>query len=254
MTQDRLLAVWLDGRAYDINGDEGEFANSIQLRATTIGSDGSLSDDVALDLRTCSCCQTSAAVAGDGTVLVAYRDRTAGEIRDISVMRRVAGNWSKPATVHADGWEISGCPVNGPAIDAVGENVIVTWFTAARDVTAVKIAFSDSVGESFAPAIRIDQGSATGRVDALYLGDGSALVSWVEWTEAGEVLYACRTHPVTGCTAPQVIVTNRQAGTIDFPRMAQGRDGVYIAWTQPLADKSAGPERDLTIRMVLATP
>jgi len=254
VAQDRMLAVWLDGRDFDIDGDEDEFTNSIQLRATTIGSDGSLSNDIGLDARTCSCCQTSAAVTGTGIALVAYRDRTANEIRDISVIRLVDGNWSEPVSVHADGWEIAGCPVNGPAIDTEGENVVVVWFTAANDEPAVKVAFSDNAGESFAPAIQIDRGGAAGRVDALYLGDGSALVTWVEWTKAGEVLYACRTRPETGCTNPEVITLNRQPGTINFPRMALGRDGVYIAWTQPLGDQSQGPEQNTTIRMVLATP
>jgi hypothetical protein len=48
-----------------------------------------LTDDLLLDDMTCTCCQTSAAVTGDGTVLLAYRDRTVDEVRDISVVGRM---------------------------------------------------------------------------------------------------------------------------------------------------------------------
>lgn len=255
--ENRILAVWLDARAYDtgLSGAEyGAFTNAMQLRTATVGLDGSLSEDTLLDVRTCTCCQTSAAVTESGIVLVAYRDRSAEEIRDISLIRQVDGVWSEPSTVHADGWEISGCPVNGPAIDTAGERAVVAWFTAANNIPAVNVAFSQDAGESFGRAFRIDRGDGVGRVDVLHLEDGSAVVSWVEWTEKGEVLNACRALAVSGCSEPQLITLNEAPGSINFPRMVQGRDGIYIAWTQPLSGSSADPERDVTIRMVLATP
>ena len=256
VADNRLMAIWLDARSYDFyatGAAEKAFANASQLRVTTIGPDGSLSSDILLDARTCSCCQTSAAVTDSGIVLVVYRDRTAGEIRDISLVRLVDGVWSGPATVHADGWEISGCPVNGPAIDTSGERVVVAWFSAAKDLPIVNVAFSDDAGESFGRSIRIDRGEAAGRVDVLQLGDGSALVSWVEWTNAGEALLVCRARPESACSDPQVIALNDAAGSINFPRMVWAGDGVYIAWTQPLSERSPNPELDVTIRMVFAT-
>ena len=253
--QDRLLAIWLDGRAYkpDATGKaEDDFTNAMQLRATTIGSDGSLSNDTLLDARTCTCCQTSAAVTDDGIILVAYRDRTAGEIRDISLIRQVDGVWSKPKTIHADGWEISGCPVNGPAIDTEGDHVVVAWYTAANDIPVVNVAFSKNAGENFGQAIRIDKSKTAGRVDVLQLGDGSALVSWVEWTSTGEALLVCRARPESGCSEPQVITLNDAAGGMNFPRMVLVSDSIYIAWTQPVDGKSTNSKLDVTIKMVFA--
>jgi len=46
----------------------------------------------------------------DGTVLIAYRDRTPDEICDISIVRRRNGVWSGP--------------VNGPAIDAPANDAV----------------------------------------------------------------------------------------------------------------------------------
>ena len=169
------------------------------------------------------------------------------------MVRLVDGAWSEPASIHADGWEISGCPVNGPAIDTEGERAVVAWFTAADDVPVVNVAFSDDAGESFGRAIRIDAGQAAGRVDVLQLGDGSALVSWVEWTDAGEALLVCRALPESRCSDPQEITLSDAARSINFPRMVLAGDGVYIAWTQPLSEQSTDPDLDVTIRMVLAT-
>lgn len=232
--QDGLAVIWLDGRAYGAEGDKAPTAPvAMQLRATMLTSEGMLGDDVAIDLQTCSCCQTSLAATGDGTILAAYRDRTGGEIRDISVARLTDGGWETPVSVHDDEWELSGCPVNGPAIDAEGENAAVAWFTGANDVAAVKVAFSDNGGRNFDAPVRIDQGNPVGRVDLELLDDGTALASWVEWTEGNEALYLCKVHHDAGCISAEILTINSAGASVNFPHMARlGRD-LYLAWTQP---------------------
>jgi hypothetical protein len=253
---DGLLAMWLDGRAYntgDTFGSDGADAGAMQLRATTVGGDRSLSDDLLLDDRTCTCCQTSAAVTGDGTVLLAYRDRMVDEVRDISVMRRVDRIWTAPKPVSGDGWKIDGCPVNGPAISASGDYASLVWFTGAGGVPAVKIAFSDDQGANFGPAKRIDLGRPAGRVDLLQLDDGSALVSWVEWTAAGEVLLNCRATAADGCGNPVAIAVNRSGNAMGFPRMTLAGDDIYIAWTEPSVDAAGRPDAGTAIHVARGT-
>ena len=251
----RLMALWLDGRNYAATGGfaSGDAASdAMQLRTTILDADGGLSDDTLLDARTCTCCQTSAAVTGSGKVLVVYRDRSEDEIRDISILRMADGVWSQPEPVSRDGWQIGGCPVNGPAIDSSGRRAAVAWFTAADNVPKVKLAFSDDDGESFGAAIGIDQGSPTGRVDVLQLEDGSALASWLEQTSLGEAIYLCRVTAASGCGEPKVVAISRTGRTLGFPRMVLGGDGVYIAWTAPGKDRTASPDDNVKIRMVVA--
>ena len=252
---DRLAVIWLDGRAYDLapkSLQTQQVPGAMQLRAAFLNSDGELSAETVLDFQTCTCCQTSAMVTENDTVLVAYRDRTADEVRDISLVRFEEGQWSDPLTVHADGWEISGCPVNGPAIDAAGASVVVAWFTAARDVPVVKIAFSKDGGRSFDAPFRVDGGKAAGRVDAVMLEDGSALVSWVEWAEEGEKLKLCRATPEDGCGAPETITVNSAPGSMNFPRMVLSGDVVFIAWSQPGA--AGAPDSIRLLKGFLAGP
>src|SRR5262249_36257433 len=144
-----------------------------------LAPDGSLGAEQFVDRRTCDCCQTGVAVSARGPVL-AYRGRTADEIRDVLVVRQVGGGWTAPKPIHADGWHIAACPVNGPEGAAQGDPVAVAWFTATRDTARVNVAFSTDGGETFGVPIRVDDGQPAGRVDVELGADGRALVTWIE--------------------------------------------------------------------------
>ena len=114
------------------------------------------------------------------------------------------------------------------------------------------MAFSGDDGDSFGSAVVIDQGNPTGRVDVLQLEDGSALVSWLEQTVAGEALFLCRVTALMGCRDPKVLAVSRRGRTIGFPRMVQVGADIYIAWTAPGNDRRASPDDDVRLRVVLA--
>src|SRR4029450_8817957 len=95
--------------------------------------------------------------------IVAFRDRSQDETRDIYVSRLADGRWTKPEPVHRDNWQINACPVNGPAISASGRDVAIAWFTVAEDQGRVFVAFSADAGRTFAPPARVAQVSALGR-------------------------------------------------------------------------------------------
>src|SRR3546814_4957902 len=113
------------------------------LRAATINVASQVADAVEVDATVCDCCGTDVAVTARGPLL-AYRDRTVDEIRDIHVARLEDGAWRTLPAVHADNWKIAGCPVNGPAIAAAGNDAIVAWYSAANDVPKLQVARSRS--------------------------------------------------------------------------------------------------------------
>ncbi len=212
---------------------ENEYAMALQHVA--LGTDGSLlSADPPLDYRICDCCQTDMAVTRDGAVAV-YRDRSMREVRDIHIVRRSAAGWSQPARVHADDWTIEGCPVNGPAVAADGNDVVVAWFTAARDTAKVRVAFSRDGGERFSEPTDLAVGPrALGRVDVVWLPDGRALVSWLDRTPSNEAAVT-----VAAVSADGRVRWEGSAGTTaatrasGFPRMTRVGNEVWIAWTDP---------------------
>ena len=173
----RVLLVWLDGRKYADaqKTDEEEYAD-MTLRTALMDPSGRLYNERSIDERVCSCCQTSAARTTHGAI-VAYRDRSSEEVRDISVARFYKGEWLEPQTVSADGWTVAGCPVNGPSLAARDSRVALAWFTNANDEARVKVVFSEDEGQTFGPPTAVDDGEPSGRVDIVMLRDGSVLVS-----------------------------------------------------------------------------
>jgi hypothetical protein len=231
----RLGAVWLDGRNMkDMEHDsEGTPApQSMTLRYAAIDVDGKLSDEAQLDERVCECCQTSVAMTGEGPIAV-YRDRSESEVRDIFFLKQQSnGSWSGPTPVFADNWKINGCPVNGPSIAADGRRVAVAWFTGANDAPRVKAAFSNDAGATFGAPIEVEAANAVGRVDALLLPDGSALVCWMSGTvESGEIKVR-RIRPDGSLGPAAVIAKTDISRSSGFPRMARLGDEVHFAWTE----------------------
>jgi len=222
-----LGVIWLDGRAADPGAKDG--ANgSMALWTAVYAADGHQASEASIDPRVCECCQTSVAETAEG-VIAAYRDRSAEEVRDIYVTRLVDGSWSAPAIVHADGWKIEGCPVNGPAVDARGRHVAVAWFTASTNDGQAFIAFSDDAGRTFSPPIRVDDNACRGHLDVELLADGSAAVSWTESTE-GRSQVKVRRVEQGGARSPAVDVA--RVSSAEYPRLAHGAGELLFTWSE----------------------
>ena len=196
-------------------------------------ADGAVTTTRMLDPRTCDCCQTASAMTSKGPIVV-YRDRSDDEIRDMSVVRLVNGEWTAPAPLHNDGWKIDYCPVNGPATSAIGDTVVAVWFTGAQDTSRVNVVFSTDAGATFNAPVRADDGLPAGRVDVEMLSGDAALVSWIERVGGDTAQVRARIVRRDGRVEPHVVVSpssgTRSSG---FPRMARTDDGVLIAWTIP---------------------
>jgi hypothetical protein len=234
-SDDGFGLVWLDGRnTGDAMGHEHhgaqDAARGMTLRAARFARDGRQLDDVELDSLTCDCCPTDVALVSGSPVLV-YRDRTAEETRDIYATRWEAGRWSDPVAVHADGWRMPACPVNGPAVAARGEQVIAAWFTGAREMPQVRLAWSADGGATFGAPVRVDAGRPLGRVELVVLPDGEALVLWLEQTGERSELRARRALPDGTLREPQTLAVTSAARASGFPRAAATADAVHLVWT-----------------------
>lgn len=235
--------VWLDSRK--LAGSEG--SDEVAMMYTNISLDGKLGSEVPIDGRVCECCQPNAA-AVPGGVLAVYRDRTEKEIRDIAIVRFDGTKWSEPKTVFADNWEIYACPINGPAIATDAASVAVAWFTAPNDQAKVEIAFSKDAGNTFGPAISVDDGKPMGRVDVALLDSGDAVVTWVEKSENGAQVRA-RQIGADGTRHPSFGIGDITAGTSSgFPRMERSGNTLLFAWTDTKGDKIRTAVLDINSR------
>jgi hypothetical protein len=244
-----LRAVWLDGRKSAekaAHEGHGEHQADMTLRTAMIGASGELAEEAVLDERTCDCCPTSMIVTASGPVL-AYRDRGTDEVRDFSVTRFVNGTWTAPVPLHADGWKIEGCPVNGAALNGAGDHVVAAWYTEAGDRPMVYFARSSDGGATFGPPIAVTDTSTLGRADALTRDDGASLVSWIEKSEGtGRIMV--RTISADGALgAPTEIARTTTRRASGMPHMARSGSQVVFVWTeaaegQPTRVRSAAME------------
>ncbi len=226
--RDGVRAFWLDGRETAAGG-------AMALRTALLRGDRVGASEV-VDPRVCDCCQTAAARVAIGPAaagpMVAYRDRTEDEIRDIAVSRAESGRWTVPAPAHRDGWKIPGCPVNGPVLAASGSDphLALAWFTAADQRPRVQVAFSRDAGKSFGAPVVVDGERPLGRV-ALAMGPGGeAIVAWLAVAGQEGEIRVRRVAP-TGRAGPALTISPAsQARASGFPRLAIVGDQVAVAW------------------------
>jgi hypothetical protein len=220
---------WLDGRNAAMEADEGHHGGhhgQMTIRAAIVDKTGKKISEWELDNRVCDCCQTSAAITANGPVVV-YRDRSENEIRDMSIVRLVNGQWTQPKTIFADNWKIEGCPVNGPRVAAEGNNLAVAWFSSPEENAGVNVAFSKDGGATFSKPVRVDDGKAIGRVDIEMLDQKAAMVSWIE----GAVIKAARIFSGGTKDSSIIIASSSESRSSGFPQMTKSGDKMIFAWT-----------------------
>lgn len=228
---DNFLVAWLDGRNTVMEGMENMDHHDghhgvMTLRAAEIDPSGNKLNEWELDSRTCDCCQTAAAHTSTGPVVV-YRDRSENEFRDVSITRFVDGVWTVPQSIYTDNWKIAGCPVNGPRIDANGNNLVVAWFTSAGNEPAVRVIFSQDGGESFGRPVRVDAGNPIGRVDVVLVNDDAAVVSWMETSS----INVMRINKDGIRSNVKQIAATSEARSSGFPQMTRLNNQLFFAWT-----------------------
>jgi len=220
-----LGVVWIDGRATDPEKETGDMS----LRAAVFDASGKQLSETVVNPRVCECCSTSAAPTPEG-MIVAYRGRSADDIRDIYVSRFAGGHWAMPTDVHKDGWKLEACPINGPAISAHGNDVAVAWFMAKNDQGRAFVAFSYDAGQSFGPPVRVDDAGSLGRLGVAMLDDGSAAVTWIESAKPRSQLRLRVVKPGGERSAPVTI--SNTAGGDRYPRTAHLGNELVLAWTE----------------------
>lgn len=230
-----LRAFWLDGRGTLAGGP-------MTLRTRALSPAGEWGPEEELDGRTCDCCPTRAVNLKAGRVLVAWRDRSADEVRDMAYALGTptesgALKWSMPRTLHDDGWKIAGCPVNGPALaaPAAGQTgpLAAAWFTMGRNARPrVLLALSTNEGESFSAPLTIDGGDPLGRVDLAYAPNGGLAIVWLEKGEQGAQWRLRLLEPSGELSAPRTVAEVPAERSSGFARLVPVGGDLSLVWTR----------------------
>ncbi len=227
--EENYFVAWLDGRnavmEENENGHEGH-QGQMTVRGAIVDKSGKKVQEWVLDNKVCDCCQTSTVITANGPVVI-YRDRSDTEIRDMSIVRLVNGEWTKPQSIYADNWKIEGCPVNGPRIAALGNNMAIAWFSSPNENSQVKLVFSNDGGASFSEPIQVNKEKAIGRVDIEMIDENTAWVSWME----GSQIKAARVNRKGKIEKSIDIATTSESRSSGFPQMTRSGNRLIFAWT-----------------------
>lgn len=235
-------ALWLDGRRMQDGGP-------MTLRTARVGA--AVTESRVLDGRVCDCCPT-AAVAIPGGALVAYRDRSAEEVRDVYAARWNGESWGEPRPVHRDGWVFPACPVNGPALAAHGATTAVAWFTGEGDEPRVRMAFTGGKEPAaFSRPVEVDRQirgdsgggdhAVLGRVALALPGPEEAVVAWLgslhDGTAAGGKSEAgrlwLRRVSREGHLGERHVLARTDPGRVSgMPRLTVHGDDLHAVWVE----------------------
>ena len=223
-------AFWLDGREMSSGEDEhGHGSGAMTLRTALISD--TIGESRVIDEMVCECCPTAATMTAHGPIVL-VRNRTGEEVRDIECLR-AEDDYTSPVMLHEDSWAIAGCPVNGPAVEAKGNQVAAAWYTAAPGRTGVWAAFSDDAGATFGTPIKLEGEEAVGRVDLVMLNDGRAAINWISRRDGGSLLL--RTVHRDGRMGDVQLVTSidpgRRSGVPRLAPLPGKSDSLLAAWT-----------------------
>jgi hypothetical protein len=207
-----------------LKGEDGP----VSLMRTIVGADGKEIKEEELDKDTCSCCPTSTVKTAKG-LLVAYRDHTPKDIRDIAVLRLENGKWSESKIIYPDKWEINACPVNAASAAAKDNRVAIAWYTEADDKPRVQVVFSSDAGATFTKPTKVSAGDALGYASTALSDDGGALVSWIEELPNSARALVRSVSPA-GVAGPVIQIAEGSRTSLGYPKILRTGGETWIAW------------------------
>jgi hypothetical protein len=239
----RLHAVWLDTRlaagadtpkptAKPTGGHAHHGAEKSSTRqdvyAATLGADGTVAERlVATDV--CFCCKTAVGWGGAG-LWAAWRGVYDDDLRDITFARLDDETAKDGVRVSEDGWQIRGCPEDGPAMAADGNGrADLVWPTLVSSAPSAKGVFHAATtdGRTFSPRFRLDAGAGSASHPSVALAASGALLAVWELTDASGNRIEARGRSATAWAQPRALTAT---GTASSPAVAAvGRDFV-VAW------------------------
>lgn len=212
--------IWLEA----LKGEDGP----VTLKRTVFTADGKVVKEESIDTDVCQCCPTSIVKTGRG-LLIAYRDHTPQDIRDIATIRFENGKWTSSKILNADNWKINACPTNAAAAAAKGDQVAISWYTGAGATPHVQAILSTDGGTTFGKPVMISTGHAFGYTAIASDDQGGAFISWLEQSPKGAKILV-RQLTAAGVAGPVTQVAEGGRSTLGYPRILRTGGETWVAW------------------------
>lgn len=201
----------------------------------------------------CYCCKTALATGSPGSLFAAWRHVYAGNIRDIAFTQSRDGGktFSAPARISEDGWQLDGCPDDGPAIVVDRTDTVhIVWPTVIGGANPEGGIFYTTTrdGRTFTPRQRIPT-LGSPKPSHPQIAQDRAGQLYVAWDEVRNGVRSPAIRTLTGALGKTAFGEAQMlgAGPGAYPVMAPASQGVFVAWT-------SGPANQSTIKFRRVTP
>jgi hypothetical protein len=281
LVNDQVLIAWLDGRQmmsanagtdHSNHSAHKEHAHAgMSLRSAIIDRDGKISEARLADASVCSCCGNDLVRTKNGGHWLVFRDND-DNLRDFGLQRRTANQWHTPTKLHADGWKVEGCPVNGAALATQNNQVLAVWPTMgtgtqlevrakllgepksqiapnASDKDSSQVARSALDKNAF---LRLDAGdSVLGRPDLTAFSNGWLVSLLGNSTKAGNTALKLIWLDSKLQLRSELNLRELEAGrNIGMPRIAAIGKIAMLVWTQTATKTSTASQNETVLQLM----
>ena len=199
-------------------------------------------DEARLASDVCFCCKTAVATGADGSVYVAWRHIFPPNLRDMAVARSSDGGrtFGAPVRVSEDGWALDACPDDGPAIAVDARGLLhMAWPTLVGEAKGIFYSYSADGGRTFAPRLRLDDGSGPAAHPQITVAGDRVAVVWDQGS-APRRAYLREISSAAKSWAPKLGTAVTLSGEAAvYPVVAATPSALVAAWT---AETPAGSE------------
>ena len=222
------------GSSTDATAAEQSVARAAPSRLYVGSTDGGVAVQ-GLTHGVCYCCKTAIAAAPNGDLMLAWRHVYAGGYRDIAFsMSRDAGRtFSPPVRISSDGWQIAGCPEDGPALAIDPDRrAHVVWPTLVREGGREVMALFHAVttnGETFSARTRLPAGDSAFHPQVVVTATGELVSAWDEGSSGTRRVRLAHGHIDDAGTVRFAVIDDLTA-TGDHPALAVVPGGIVLAW------------------------
>jgi hypothetical protein len=200
----------------------------------------------------CYCCKTALVPGPGGALFAAWRHVYPGNLRDIAFTASADGGrtFAAPIRVSEDGWQLNGCPDDGPAMAVGGDGAVhIVWPTVVSEPEPHKALFyATRDSGAFTPRARVSPERRNIAHPQIALSPGGDLV--VLWDEmAGgrrQVFVSRKPADAAAFSAPESISDGDAAL---YPVAVFAGGAFVVAWTD-----SGGDGSHVTVRRIRPWP
>jgi hypothetical protein len=246
----RVTVAWLDKRDRDRARAGGRpYAGAALYTALSLDGGATFLPNRKVADHVCECCRIGGTRDAAGKVVLFFRAIFGPRTRDHALVRLDEAGVPGPVRrATFDGWEIDGCPHQGPAL-AVGDDGVLhlAWYTAegpnGRGVFVSRLAPD---GTAVGAPVRVASEESKARHPALLVSGREVVLAWRESRDGVTRILVKRSRD-GGATWESPREAARSTGAADQPLLVQGPDGPTLSWfedTEGLRLLALGPVLD----------